>query len=97
MQFISADDRTIWVKVGMTLFYTEGPDIVRQLRELGFEVFIDLKLHDIPHQVRGAACALGRLGAGMITVHASGGHDMIVAAVEGARAGARHGRPVQRA
>ena len=80
--------RAKWVKVGMTLFYTEGPDIVRQLRELGFDVFIDLKLHDIPHQVRGAARALGGLGAGMITVHASGGHDMIVAAVEGARAGA---------
>ena len=80
--------RAKWVKVGMTLFYTEGPDIVRQLRELGFDVFIDLKLHDIPHQVRGAARALGRLGAGMLTVHASGGLDMMVAAVQGACAGA---------
>ena len=82
--------RAKWVKVGMTLYYSEGPDIVRQLRDLGFDVFIDLKLHDIPHQVRGAARVLGALGAGMLTVHASGGHEMITAAVEGARAGAEH-------
>ena len=44
-----------WVKVGMTLFYAEGPQIVGELRDLGFDVFLDLKLHDIPHQVRGAA------------------------------------------
>lgn len=80
--------RAKWVKVGMTLYYSEGPDIVRQLRDLGFDVFIDLKLHDIPHQARGAARVLGALGAGMLTVHASGGRDMIAAAVEGARAGA---------
>lgn len=80
--------RAKWVKVGMTLYYAEGPGIVRELRELGFDVFLDLKLHDIPNQVRGAAFALGGLGAGMITVHASGGHDMIAAAVQGAREGA---------
>lgn len=77
-----------WVKVGMTLFYAEGPDIVGSLREMGFDVFVDLKLHDIPHQVRGAARALGSLGAGMLTVHASGGADMMEAAVEGAHEGA---------
>jgi orotidine-5'-phosphate decarboxylase len=80
--------RARWVKVGMTLFYAEGPRIVGSLREMGFDVFLDLKLHDIPHQVRGAARALGTLGAGMITVHASGGADMMEAAVEGAREGA---------
>ncbi|MDO8916037.1 MAG: orotidine-5'-phosphate decarboxylase [Coriobacteriia bacterium] len=80
--------RARWVKVGMTLFYAEGPDIVGSLREMGFDVFVDLKLHDIPHQVRGAAFALGSLGAGMLTVHASGGADMMEAAVEGAREGA---------
>jgi len=65
--------RARWVKVGMTLFYAEGPAIVAALRERGFDVFVDLKLNDIPHQVRGAARSLGRLGAGMLTVHASGG------------------------
>lgn len=77
-----------WVKVGMTLYYREGPVVVAAMRELGFDVFVDLKLHDIPHQVEGAARSLGVLGAGMLTVHASGGAAMIEAAVRGAREGA---------
>jgi orotidine-5'-phosphate decarboxylase len=77
-----------WVKIGMTLFYGEGPAAVAAVRELGFDVFVDLKLHDIPHQVEGAARALGGLGAGMLTVHASGGSAMIEAAVRGAAEGA---------
>ncbi|MBE0476513.1 MAG: orotidine-5'-phosphate decarboxylase [Coriobacteriia bacterium] len=80
--------RARWVKVGMTAYYREGPALVRAMLEAGFEVFVDLKLHDIPHQVRGAAEALGTLGSAMLTVHASGGAAMIEAAVEGARAGA---------
>ena len=77
-----------WVKVGMTLFYAEGPSVVHAMRELGFDVFVDLKLHDIPHQVEGAARSLASLGAGMLTVHASGGGPMVASAVEGAHAGA---------
>jgi orotidine-5'-phosphate decarboxylase len=77
-----------WLKVGMTLFYESGPQIVRDFSALGFKVFLDLKLHDIPHQVEGAARRLGTLGAGLITVHASGGADMIRAARQGALAGA---------
>jgi len=80
--------RATWVKVGMTLFYREGPAAVAALREMGFRVFVDLKLHDIPHQVEGAARSLGALGAGMLTVHASGGAAMLEAAVLGAREGA---------
>jgi orotidine-5'-phosphate decarboxylase len=83
-----ADDlrgRVSWLKVGMTLFYAEGPDIVERLRERGFSLFVDLKLHDIPHQVSGAAAQIGRLGAGMFTVHASGGEAMMRAAVESSR------------
>ena len=80
--------RVGWMKVGMTLFYEAGPDIVVRLRDLGFNVFLDLKLHDIPHQVHGAARSVAHLGAGMLTVHASGGQAMVRAAVEGALEGA---------
>ena len=73
-----------YVKVGMTLFYAEGPLIVARLRDLGFDVFLDLKLHDIPHQVEGAAREISRLGVSMFTVHASGGREMMAAAVRGA-------------
>lgn len=82
------EGRARWLKVGMTLFYAEGPAIVGALRERGFDVFVDLKLHDIPHQVRGAARSLGRLGAGMLTVHAGGGSVMMEEAVAGAAEGA---------
>lgn len=85
----SLEDTVRWLKIGMTLFYAAGPDIVRQLRELGFDVFLDLKLHDIPHQARGAAESVARLGVQMLTVHASGGSTMVEAAVEGAASGAR--------
>lgn len=74
-----------WVKVGMTLYYACGPRIVEELNELGFKVFLDLKLYDIPHQVRGAVAAAVDSGADMLTVHASGGVEMMQAAMEGAQ------------
>lgn len=70
-----------WVKVGLTLFCAEGPSILRELRSLGFKVFMDVKLHDIPHQVDGACRVLTRVGADMLTVHAAGGRAMLEAAV----------------
>lgn len=73
-----------WVKVGMTLYYACGPAIIRDLHKLGFKVFLDLKLHDIPHQVQGAAASIAQAGADLLTVHASGGVDMMAAAVKGA-------------
>lgn len=73
-----------FVKVGSELFTSAGPGVVGALREIGCEVFLDLKLHDIPNTVRGAARAAARLGVRLITVHASGGRAMIDAAVEGA-------------
>jgi orotidine-5'-phosphate decarboxylase len=72
------------LKVGSTLFLAEGPAIVGRLRALGFDVFVDLKLHDIPHQVEGAVRELTRLGAWMLTVHASGGAAMIESAARAA-------------
>ena len=74
-----------WLKVGMTLFYQEGPAAVQAFKDRGFNVFVDLKLHDIPHQVRGAAKAVTLTGADMFTLHAGGGKAMMEAAVEGAR------------
>jgi orotidine-5'-phosphate decarboxylase len=76
--------RVEWVKLGMTLYYSEGPEIVARFVDLGYKVFLDLKLHDIPHQVQGAAREIARLGASMFTVHAAGGADMMQAAVAGA-------------
>ena len=73
-----------WLKVGMTLFDGAGPSAVDALVGMGFDVFLDLKLHDIPHQVEGAARAVSRLGVGMLTVHASGGRRMVSAAADGA-------------
>ncbi len=75
--------RATWLKIGMTLFYQAGPSIVANLKDLGFKVFVDLKLHDIPHQVKGAAQAVALSGADMITMHSCGGVDMMRAALEG--------------
>ena len=83
-------DRKPFVKIGMELFYSEGPDIVRKIKALGHKVFVDLKLHDIPNTVRGGMRSLSSLGADMVNVHASGGSAMMEAAVEGLTAGCGH-------
>lgn len=80
------------LKVGLELFVAEGPSVVTGLRGRGARIFLDLKLHDIPNTVRQAALAAARLGAELLTVHASGGAAMIAAAVEGAAQGAREVR-----
>lgn len=71
-------------KVGGELFTAAGPQVVQALRALGNDVFLDLKLHDIPNTVRGAARSAAEIGAKLLTVHATGGREMIAAAVEGA-------------
>jgi orotidine-5'-phosphate decarboxylase len=76
-----------YYKVGLELYAAEGPAIVSWLRMAGKRVFVDLKLHDIPNTVRGAARSVARLGASLLTVHAVGGAAMVRAAVEGAAEG----------
>ncbi len=75
-------------KVGLELFSAAGPDAIVRLVDLGFDVFLDLKLHDIPTTVHNAAKVVGSLGAKYLTIHAMGGADMLAAGVEGFRSGA---------
>jgi orotidine-5'-phosphate decarboxylase len=77
-----------FVKIGMELFYGEGPDIVRAIKDRGHKIFLDLKLHDIPTTVRKAMMNLARLGVDMTNVHAAGTIDMMRAAKEGLAEGA---------
>ena len=72
-----------FVKIGMELFYAEGPGIVRETKARGHNVFLDLKLHDIPNTVKRAMSVLRDLGADIVNVHAAGGSAMMQAAVEG--------------
>ena len=72
-----------FVKIGMELFYGEGPDIVRAIKDRGHKIFLDLKLHDIPNTVKKAMQNLARLGVDMTNVHAAGTIDMMRAAKEG--------------
>jgi orotidine-5'-phosphate decarboxylase len=75
-----------WFKVGMELYYAAGNSIVQQLRDRGFNVFLDLKLHDIPNTVAGAVRSVTEAGASLLTIHAGGGRAMMSAAAEAASA-----------
>ncbi len=76
------------VKIGLELFTAVGPDAIGTMAEQGYEVFVDLKLHDIPTTVERAARVLGSLGAGYLTMHAHGGAPMLRAGVTGLHEGA---------
>lgn len=75
------------VKVGKELFTHEGPSVVKKLQEQNFEVFLDLKFHDIPNTTAQAVCAAADLGVWMVNVHASGGRKMMETCVERLKAG----------
>ena len=72
-----------FVKIGMELFYAEGPEIVRAIKARGHKIFLDLKLHDIPNTVGKAMAVLSRLDVDICNLHAAGGVDMMKAAVQG--------------
>ena len=72
-----------WVKVGMTLYYAYGPEMVRDMHDRGFKVFLDLKLHDIPFQIHGAARSASMVGADILSIHGLGGADMVAQARAG--------------
>ncbi|MEC1272973.1 orotidine-5'-phosphate decarboxylase [Bacillus subtilis] len=88
----SFQQEPLFVKVGMELFYQEGPSIVKQLKERNCELFLDLKLHDIPTTVNKAMKRLASLGVDLVNVHAAGGKKMMQAALEGLEEGTPAGK-----
>lgn len=85
-------DEKLAMKIGMELYYAEGPSIVTAIKEMGHDVFLDLKLHDIPNTVKKAMERLAVLGADMVNVHAAGGQAMMEAALEGLDKGTSAGK-----
>ena len=77
------EDEKPFVKIGMELFYAEGPQIVREIKARGHKIFLDLKLHDIPNTVKKSMAVLSRLDVDMTNLHAAGTISMMEAAIEG--------------
>ncbi|GHU71838.1 orotidine 5'-phosphate decarboxylase [Clostridia bacterium] len=82
-RFAGFNEELPYVKVGMELFYAEGPDIVREIAARGYRIFLDLKVSDIPNTARGALESLSKLPIDIVNVHALGGLDMMRTVVEG--------------
>ncbi|MDR1260725.1 MAG: orotidine-5'-phosphate decarboxylase [Oscillospiraceae bacterium] len=72
-----------FLKIGMELFYNEGPSILEEVKKTGSRIFLDLKLHDIPNTIKKTTKNIAELGVDMLTLHASGGSEMMLAAKEG--------------
>ena len=81
--------RAKWVKIGMTLYYACGPSIIAAFKQRGYKVFLDLKLHDIPFQIEGAAESAAMTGADMLTMHTLGGVEMLKAGQRGVQKAAK--------
>ena len=96
MNFLSKfDEEKPFLKIGMELFYGCGPSVVRKIKELGFKIFLDLKLHDIPNTVKKAMRNLAALNVDMVNVHCAGTVKMMQAALEGLQEGCNGGkRPI---
>lgn len=83
--FLDQFDEPLFVKIGMELFYQTGPDLIASIKARGHDIFLDLKLHDIPNTVGKAMEGLSKLNVDLVNVHAAGGTDMMKRAVEGIR------------
>ncbi|ETT85797.1 orotidine-5'-phosphate decarboxylase [Viridibacillus sp. FSL R5-0477] len=96
MTFLSQFNEPLFVKVGLELYLQAGPDIIRKIKAQGHDIFLDLKLHDIPNTVKSAMKGLAKLGVDLVNVHAAGGSNMMAAALEGLKEGTEEGnkRPV---
>ncbi|KOY82613.1 orotidine-5'-phosphate decarboxylase [Lysinibacillus macroides] len=90
--FLQQFNEPLFVKIGMELYMQEGPTIVRKVKDLGHDIFLDLKLHDIPNTVGSAMKGLAKLGVDLVNVHAAGGRPMMEAALEGLEAGTPAGK-----
>ena len=91
-QFLNHFNEPIFVKIGMELYLQEGPSIVEKVKEQGHDIFLDLKLHDIPNTVKSAMKGLARLGVDLVNVHAAGGIEMMRGALEGLESGTQAGK-----
>lgn len=85
MTFLKPFDEPLFVKVGMELFYQTGPTLIKDIKALEHDIFLDLKLHDIPNTVGKAMEGLAKLEVDLVNVHAAGGSEMMRRAVEGFR------------
>lgn len=86
------ENESLYVKVGMELFFKEGPQILEFLKDSGHKIFLDLKLHDIPNTVKSAMRNLASLDVDIVNVHAAGGKQMMEAALEGLDQGTTAGK-----
>ena len=86
------EDEKLFVKVGMELFYSAGPSIIAEIKKRGHQIFLDLKLHDIPNTVKQAMKVLAKLDVDLVNVHAAGGKQMMQAALEGLQEGVQEGK-----
>jgi len=80
-------EEPLFIKVGMELFFKEGPNIIYQLKQKGYKIFLDLKLHDIPNTVKNAMKNIAKLEVDLVNVHAMGGIEMMKAAFDGLNSG----------
>ena len=94
LDLFESEARKPYVKIGMELFYAEGPQIVRDIKARGHQIFLDLKLHDIPNTVKSAMKSLAGLDVDMVNVHAAGTKAMMQAGLEGLCEASGESRPL---
>lgn len=88
-------DREVYTKVGMELFYSEGIQIIKEIKSRGHKIFLDLKLHDIPNTVKSAMRILGNMNIDMVNLHCAGGMEMMRAGLEGVAESLNDGKGVK--